>query len=588
MPSRRAKPPTKKRRKRDPGTRAASRNQLERLLTNLDEVTYEVVTPGDPLTGKTVYVSCQVEALVGHTPEEFLRDSSLWFHLLHPDDLESVIEVTRTMYERRRPCSRLYRLRHKTTGAYRWIEDRIVPRLNGEARVVGYYGAARDVTDRISADEQLRFQSDILRNVQDNVIATDLEGRITYWNEGVTAIFGYGPEEMLGKTAAILYPDQDPRALAADLERVLQGTDFLGEWLRRRKDGSPVWVDAKTNVLRGRDGRPTGFLGVAKDVTERRRAEQALRESEERYRTLFETATDAVYITTRSGRLLDANDAAAELWGGPREELLRLNVTELYADPRDRERFVEEIERQGVVRNLEIRARHRDGTVRDCLVSGSARRAADGTVVGYQGVAHDITGRKRAEDMVRASRDRLRALAVELHSVYEADRTAIAREIHDEFGQALTGLKMDLTWLVDRCASGPKEVPERLGTMLELVDRSVEAVRRLAAHLRPAVLDDLGIAAAIEWLSEDFAKHSGIECGCDVPSAEPPLGPDRATAVFRIAQEALTNVARHSGARHVEIAFTATDEGIGLEVRDDGKGITEDQVASVRSIGLIG
>lgn len=160
MPSRRAKPPTKKRRKRDPRTRAASRTQLERLLTNLDEIAYEVATPGDPLAGKTVYVSRQVEALVGHAPEEFLRDSSLWFHLLHPDDLESFIGVTRTMYERRQPCSRLYRLKHKTTGAYRWIEDRAVPRLNGEGRVVGYYGAARDVTDRIASEEQFRFRAD--------------------------------------------------------------------------------------------------------------------------------------------------------------------------------------------------------------------------------------------------------------------------------------------------------------------------------------------------------------------------------------------------------------------------------------------
>ncbi|MEK6768499.1 MAG: PAS domain S-box protein [Gemmatimonadota bacterium] len=582
------------------------------------------------------------------------------------------------------------------------------PRSPGSADLERILSNIGDIT----AADQLRFQADILRNVQYMVIATDLDGRITYWNEGATAIFGYGPEVMLGKTAAILYPDQDPRALAADMERVLQGTDYLGEWLGRRKDGSAVWLDVRTTVLRGRDGRPSGFLGVAKDVTERRRAEaalqqsedqyrdlvehsqdlicihdldglllsinpwaarmlgyepaemlgmsvrdvlapevrhefdqyiaairtegaaqglmllqtrtgekriweyrntlrtegvaapvvrgmardvtarrraeQALRESEERYRTLFETATDAVYVTTRSGQLLDVNEAAAELWGGPRDELLRLNANELYVDLRDRDRFVEAVERQGVARNIEVRARRRDGTVRDCLGSGSARRTADGTVIGYQGIAHDITGRKKAEDVVRTSRDRLRALAVELHKVREEERTAVAREIHDEFGQALTGLKMDLTWLVDRCASGPTEVPERLGAMLELVDRSVDAVRRLAAHLRPAVLDDLGIAAAIEWLAEDLSKHSGIECHCEVPAQEPPLGTDRATAVFRIAQEALTNVARHSGARQVEIAFTATDEGVGLEVRDDGKGITEDQVASVRSIGLIG
>lgn len=615
MVKRQVKPATKKRRKKGAKARAAGRAaprppdvardntdppnlaeeavqsaavQLARVLANVSDITYEVVTGGDPMAGKVVFVSPQVEDLLGRRPQDFIQDDRLWFQLLHPDDVPSVVEATRNMHERLQPCTRLYRLRHGSTGEYRWFEDRAVPRLDGEGRVASYFGAARDVTERISADEQLRFQADVLRNVQDVVIATDIEGRITYWNEGATAIFGYGPEEMLGKTAARLYPDQDPRALAVDLERVLQGTDYLGEWLGWRKDGSPVWLDARTTVLRGRDGLPTGFLGVAKDVTERRRRGEQLRESEERYATLFETSQDAVYITTRSGRLLDVNEAAAELWGGPRDELLRLNVSELYADPRDRERFVEEIERQGALRNFEVRARRRDGSTRDCLLAASAWHAADGTVLGYQGIAHDITARKRVEDVVRASRDRLRALAAELHTVREKERTAISREIHDEFGQALTGLKMDLTWLQDHLATGPAALRERVRAMLTLVDRSVEAVRRVAALLRPAVLDDLGLAAAIEWLATDFAKHSGVECRCDVPAAEPPLSPDRATALFRITQEALTNVARHAGAKHVDLRLAVTDGGVRLEVRDDGKGITEDQVSDVRSIGLIG
>ena len=614
MPKRQGKAATKKRRKKGAKARAASRAaprppdvardntdpnlaeeavqssavQLARVLANVSDVTYEVVTGGDPMAGKVVFVSPQVEELLGRRPQDFIQDDRLWFQLLHPDDVPSVVEATRNMHERRQPCTRCYRIRHRSTGEYRWFEDRAVPRLEGEGRVVGYFGAARDVTDRMASEEQLRFQADILRNVRNSVIVTDLEGRITYWNEEATAVFGYGREEMLGKTPARLYPDQDQSALAVDLERILQGADYLGEWLGRRKNGSPVWVDIRTTLLRDRDGRPAGFLGVSEDVTEKRGAEQHLHESEERYRTLFETANDAVYITRRSGRLLDVNEAAAELWGGPRDELLRLNVSELYADPRDQERFVEEIERQGALRNFEVSARRRDGSTRDCLLAASVWHAADGTVLGYQGIAHDITARKRVEDVVRASRDRLRALAAELHTVREKERTALSREIHDEFGQALTGLKMDLTWLLDHLATGPAALRGRVRAMLTLVDRSVEAARRVAALLRPAVLDSLGLAAAIEWLATDFAKHSGVECGCDVPAAEPPLSPDRVTALFRITQEALTNVARHAGAKHVDLRLAVTDGGVRLEVRDDGKGITEDQVSDVRSIGLIG
>ena len=562
----------------------------------------------------------------------------------------------------------------------------------------------------ITAADQLRFQADILRNVQYMVIATDLDGRITYWNEGATAIFGYGPEVMLGKTAAILYPDQDPRALAADMERVLQGTDYLGEWLGRRKDGSAVWLDVRTTVLRGRDGRPSGFLGVAKDVTERRRAEAALqqsedqyrdlvehsqdlicihdldglllsinpwaarmlgyepaemlgmsvrdvlapevrhefdqyiaairtegaaqglmllqtrtgekriweyrntlrtegvaapvvrgmarditerrrtelalRASEERYRGLFETSKDAVWVCARSGQLLDVNDAAVELLGASREALLRLSTADVYADPADRARFVAEIESLGAVRDFELRIRRRDGSVRDCLVTASVRRDADGRVISYQGIVHDITGRKQADNVIRASRDRLRALAAQLRTVREEERTLVARDIHDEFGQVLTGLKMDLAWLRDR--AGPDAHRERLDAMLVLVDRSIEAVRRIATSLRPAVLDDLGLAAALEWLAADFEAHAGTECRCDVPAVEPKLSPERATAVFRIAQEALTNVARHAAAKRVSIWYAIGEGEVRVEVRDDGRGIAPDEVSSVRSIGLIG
>lgn len=565
---------------------------FKRILSNIGEITYEVATPGDPMAGKTVYVSPQVEALVGSPPEEFLRDPTLWFHLLHPDDVEAVVQATREMYQSRQPATRHYRLRHRSTGHYRWMEDRVVPRLNRKGQVAGYFGAARDVTDQVVAKELLRESEERLRTVLNNapitIFALDQHGVFTLSEGKGLERVGLRPGENVGVSALDLYdalPVVQPNGTAITgrdaVHRVLAGETVTG--ITRLKDD---YFDNQMVPHRDDHGRVIGMVGVATIVTERERAVQALRESEDRYRTLFETSADAVYVSTRSGALLEVNPAAQELWGGTREELLRLDVRELYHDPGDRERFQEEIERTGTVRNYEVRFRRRDGGVRDCLLAATARHASDGTVTGYQGIIHDITERKRAEQLVRASRDRLRSLAAELHSVREQERTAVAREIHDELGQMLTGLKMDLTWLLegfgDRAAAR-----ERIGGMLELADRGIEAVRSLAARLRPAVLDDIGLVAALEWLAADFAKHSGVACECEVPAEEPVLSPECATAVFRIAQEAFTNVTRHAGASRAWLRFTCGD-AITLQVRDNGAGITEEQVSNVHSIGVIG
>ncbi len=589
MPSRRGRAASRKRRGKSVKARAPSAAQFERILANLDEITYEVASPGDPMAGTVVFVSRQVEVLVGHRPEEFKRDPTLWFQLVHRDDVPSVTQATREMYESRRPGTRRYRLRHRSTGQYRWIEDRVVPRLGAGGRVVGYYGAARDVTDRIAADAHLRQSEERFRTFFQNIpepaylwrrtgddfeLATHNTASVTYTDGQVTSL--------VGRRLRDLYAERPD--IVADVGRCLAEQSVLTRQMQYRFTTGKV-VDLEVWYV---PIPPDTVVVHTADVTERRRAEAALQESEDRYRDLVEHSQDLICIHDLDGLIISINPWAARMLGYEPAELLGMSVRDALAPEvrHEFDQYLADIRTAGAAQGLML-MQTRTGERRIWEYRNTLRTEGVAAPV-VRGMAHDITGRKRAEDMVRASRDRLRALAVELHNVREAERAAIAREIHDEFGQVLTGLKMDLTWLIDRSAASPKDVPERIGAMLELVDRSVDAVRRMASDLRPAVLDDLGIAAAIEWLAEDFSKHSGIECHCDVLALEPALGPDRATAVFRIAQEALTNVARHSGARHVEIIFTATDDAVSLKVRDDGKGINERQVASVRSIGLIG
>ncbi len=193
---------------------------------------------------------------------------------------------------------------------------------------------------------------------------------------------------------------------------------------------------------------------------------------------------------------------------------------------------------------------------------------------------------RRAEKKLQASQARLRELAAFLQTVREEERSRIARELHDELGQSLTALRIDLGWLRSRCTGVDGGVGDRLASALALVERTVEAVRRISEDLRPRMLDDLGLAAAVEHYVDQFAERTGISCTLAMNRDEFEIGSRTATAIFRIAQEAMTNGARHAGAGNVAVRIDQSDEGIRLSVRDDGRGFAETDVG--KTLGLLG
>ena len=212
-----------------------------------------------------------------------------------------------------------------------------------------------------------------------------------------------------------------------------------------------------------------------------------------------------------------------------------------------------------------------------------------GRVTGHIGIQRDITDRHRAAEEVAASREELRVLAAHLNSVREVERSRIARELHDELGQVLTGLKLDLAWLEHRLAkSHSGDLVERAHDMLARMDGVMISVRRIITELRPSVLDELGLADAIEWQAQDFASRSGVAVAVDVLHEATNVPEPIASTVFRILQEALTNVARHAGAKRVVVRFWNDLGVLTLRVRDDGRGIRADQMHGRHSLGLLG
>ena len=204
----------------------------------------------------------------------------------------------------------------------------------------------------------------------------------------------------------------------------------------------------------------------------------------------------------------------------------------------------------------------------------------------YTVILRDITLRKLAEDALRAPQRDLRELSARVLEAREEEKTRIARELHDELGQLLTALKLDLAWLRERLPAG--EPATKAAEMAEVLDRTVASTRRISADLRPLMLDDLGLADAASWLAEDFGKRAGVACHVTLPEELPALSKALATAVYRAIQESLTNIARHAQARRTWVIFSAENGHIHVEIEDDGRGIAAEDLAKARSLGLKG
>lgn len=360
----------------------------------------------------------------------------------------------------------------------------------------------------------------------------------------------------------------------------------------RTRSGEERVALASTEIVE-LDGERCG-LWATNDITERKRAEEALQASEKRFSVAFNSSPVLATISTfDGGRFLAVNDRFVTLSGYSREEAVGHTAIELalWPDPSDRERIMEILKRDGRVRSAEAGLRMKDGRMRTILLSIEAIELDGQRCLLHAG--NDITARKEAEMLLRTSEERLRALSARMHSAREEEGTRIAREIHDELGSALTGLKWDLEKMDKTLAksgngTGITMVRGRIGTMTSLIESTIDTVRRISSELRPGILDDLGLVAALQSHAQEFQARTGIVCYWSSTLELVELDRESSTAVFRIFQEILTNVLRHSQAANVYIELRSAAGQLELVVKDDGRGITENETANTRSLGLLG
>src|SRR5437764_4123078 len=326
-------------------------------------------------------------------------------------------------------------------------------------------------------------------------------------------------------------------------------------------------------------------------VIERERAAEALREREALLGAMFDQSAVGIAVADRSARFIRSNRAFQEMIGYDAAELESLSHADItYAEDllEHRELLAELARGTRSSFTFEKRYCRKDGRMIWAHVTVSALPAEDGTPQRFVGMVEDVTERKSAEAELDRHRAQLRGLAARLEAAREAERGRIAREIHDELGQALTALKIDVLWLKKRIPASSPELTRKLDGMTAIIDGTAQGIQRVAAELRPSVLDELGLRAAIEWEAREFATRTGIECRVELPEGQPAADASRATAVVRIFQEALTNVARHAAATHVLVRLGMTPNALDLTVADNGRGIREGALHDSRSLGLPG
>jgi len=461
--------------------------------------------------------------------------------------------------------------------------------------------AIRDITERKRAEAKLCESEARLQAILDNspgmVFLKDVDGRYLHVNRQFERAFHITREQVVGKTdEAIFEPEQAAAFRANDLKVFQAGVPLEFEEVAIHDDGLHTSIVSKFPLYDG-GGQPHALCGITMDITDRKRVEEALRRSEERYRSIFENAVEGIFQTTLDGKYVAVNPALARMYGYDSPEDMIATITniasQLYVDPGRRDEFIHLMQEQGEVTGFEALVYRKDGS--RIWISESVRAVRDlsGTVVGYEGRVEHITERKLGEERLRTTLEEVRLLSGRLATVQEEERTRIARELHDELGVGLTCLKIDLSRLAtivgdDIGDAARAKLDDKVRSMVEQVDGTIASVQRLVTQLRPALLDDLGLVAAIEWQCLDFQKRTGIPCTCVTSADDIAMESERARALFRICQEALTNTARHAQATAVAVKLESRNDFLQLVVADNGVGIPDTKVSDRRSLGLLG
>jgi PAS domain S-box-containing protein len=472
-----------------------------------------------------------------------------------------------------------------------WIENHMYPSFDGLSVFF------RDITEKKKSEESLRQGDEvrqlIMNSSLDAIICINKNGVITDWNQQAEKIFGWKAHEVKGKYLnETIIPQRYRKAQEREFLH-LQHTEEnpfinrVAEITALNQEGKEFSIEISIAPIKQHEH--DFFCTFVRDISQRKMAEQELRLTAEKYKLLFEMSPMPMWvISTSDDRFIDVNESAVNLYGYSKNEFMSLNTAKIRPEE-DKERYLSESGENTPGKNYHGIWRHQK---KDHTIINVEIYANDFIHEGKQArliLANDISEKIKAEESLKYSYEEIRLLASHLQDIREEERAAIAREIHDELGQQLTGLKMDLSWLSKRLnAETNEEINQKINGTLELLDVTIKTVRRIATDLRPSMLDDLGMIATIEWQCEEFERRTGITTRFIEDTTEFDFPAQMAIGLFRICQESLTNIARHSSAKHAFINMQQMSGELLMTISDDGKGFDAHKIGHSKTLGLLG
>ena len=437
----------------------------------------------------------------------------------------------------------------------------------------------------------------IVESAMDAIITVDERQRVVQFNAAAEHAFRWPRAAVIGQRLDMLIPERFRAVHGSHIERFgntkVTSRDMAAQTVIHglRADGAEFPIEASISQLS--EGGVKLFTVILRDVTQRIHAEELLARSESRLRGILDSAMDAIITIDERQHVVLFNAAAEEVFKCSREEAIGAPLT-WFIPQRFRPSHADQVREFGEGVGASRRMGHarvvmglrRDGE--EFPIEASISQASEGGHRFYTVILRDVTARVRAENELRASREEIQSLALAASAAREQEKSRIARELHDELGQALTALKIDASWLRDNLRGADGEAERKLASMQVLLDGTVAAARRISADLRPLMLDDLGLTAAADWLAQNFTQRTGVPCELVIGGDDLDLPDPYATAVFRVLQESLTNIAKHAGATQVEATLEREGGEVILTVRDNGRGFSTSSPRNPSCFGLVG
>lgn len=534
--------------------------------------------------------------LTGLSPDVVCRDIAAFHALIATEDAEKISAAKIESQQRLSPYDTEFRIRHPLKGE-RWMAAYSLPQKMEDGSTE-WHGFMHDVTERKIAEEKLWSSEQSFRAIVDHspdtIVRYDQACRRLFVSGSYLKTHGLLPEDVVGTK-----PSETPwrsgtmtsemyEAAILDVFRTGKTTDIEFDWNTPNGEVSYHWVRAVPEY--DRQGKVVCVLAMVRDTTDMKRTESLLRRREFEFRTLAHNSPDMIIRYDRECRQAYLNPAFERFTGISLAKAWNKTPAANWSALTACDDYLSRLKRvmdTGKPDRILLEWRMPDQSLSTHLLHAVAEHDEEGNTTGALVIGHNITDLKATERSLEESRAQLQMLTYHREEAREGERKRIAREIHDELGQLLSVLRLGISTLDYGYGDTNPDLRNKTAKMGAVVDQAIDMVHTLATRLRPAVLES-GIALALEWLVQEFSKSTGIDCELFVPEEEIDFDKDRALPVFRIVQESLTNILRHSEADHVEITLTQDQENLKLSIRDNGKGFELRKATKKGSFGIIG